>query len=734
MRLKSAFLSGLAPGALFFSSFAVAAPASLPVSASASPQTIALQQDQTSQQQQSCNTPSNRACWLPGFDINTDWEVNAPTTGVVRSYTFVLTEVDNYIGGDGVAKNKAMLINGQFPGPTVEANWGDTISVNVVNKLRTNGTGIHWHGIRQLNNNINDGVPGVTECPIPPGHNKTYTFTAMQYGTSWYHTHVSSQYAYGVTGSIQINGPASLNYDVDLGPFPISDWYYGSADELLYRVSDASHPFVPGRPGASPPSDNLLFNGTNINPRAGSGGSGGGGGGGAYATVNLTPGKRHRLRLINPSVDNTFTVSIVNHQMTVIATDFVPVDAYTTSSLFLGVGQRYDVILDASQGIDNYWINATYSATHACGSSNNPYPAAILHYDGAPVYTGGSGSGPGSYNPPGYNTDAADANDSNGTAAAVGPSNSTNVAGPGSNSTDSNNNGNHHRGGGGGGGGSGGNYNHNQGLPTNPGTPPPDTFCADNTQFVPVVPRVAPLDQFNPVAGDTLPVSLQTVGSRVFWQVNGSAIDVAWDKPTLQYLLEEGGNGYAGGGSGANNNNINGSDSDNHRGGGGGNSGLPNFPASANIIELPETGSQWSFWLIQNVSPVPHPMHLHGHDFLILGQSPAPSNPLGPANAGPVQFNMIDRSMLRTNNPVRRDATMLPSFGWLLVAFEATNPGAWVFHCHIAWHASEGLSAQFLEQPSKIRQAMDLNAVSGNCANWRTYEPTDPFQQTDSGI
>jgi hypothetical protein len=55
-------------------------------------------------------------------------------------------------------------------------------SVLKSNRIRTS---IHWHGIRQLNNNINDGANGVTECPIPPGHSKTYTFLAQQYGTSW---------------------------------------------------------------------------------------------------------------------------------------------------------------------------------------------------------------------------------------------------------------------------------------------------------------------------------------------------------------------------------------------------------------------------------------------------------------------------------------------------------------------------------------------------------------------
>lgn len=33
---------------------------------------------------QSCNVESNRACWSPGFDINTDYEANVPNTGVTR--------------------------------------------------------------------------------------------------------------------------------------------------------------------------------------------------------------------------------------------------------------------------------------------------------------------------------------------------------------------------------------------------------------------------------------------------------------------------------------------------------------------------------------------------------------------------------------------------------------------------------------------------------------------------
>jgi FtsP/CotA-like multicopper oxidase with cupredoxin domain len=45
-----------------------------------------------------------------------------------------------------------------------------------------------------------DGVPGVTQCPIAPKDNFNYTFLAMQYGSSWYHSHYSVQYADGTVG------------------------------------------------------------------------------------------------------------------------------------------------------------------------------------------------------------------------------------------------------------------------------------------------------------------------------------------------------------------------------------------------------------------------------------------------------------------------------------------------------------------------------------------------------
>jgi hypothetical protein len=57
--------------------------------------------------------------------------------------------------------------------------------------------------------------------------------------------------------------------------------------------------------------------------------------------------KRYLLRLINTSYDTTFIVSIDNHWMQVIEADFVPIEPYFNTSVLVGIGQRYHVIVEA---------------------------------------------------------------------------------------------------------------------------------------------------------------------------------------------------------------------------------------------------------------------------------------------------------------------------------------------------------------------------------------------------
>jgi hypothetical protein len=99
---------------------------------------------------------------------------------------------------------------------------------------------------------------------------------------------------------------------------------------------------------------------------------------------------------------------------------------------------------------------------------------------------------------------------------------------------------------------------------------------------------------------------------------------------------------------------------------------------------------------------------------------------------------------LNFNNPPRRDTVLITKNGWVIIAFKADNPGAWVLHCHIPWHASNGLALQVLESQSQFQQMMTperLNGTLENCANWAEwysnktnwYEPDGVFQE-DSGI
>ena len=231
------------------------------------------------------NGPLTRACWSNGFSIATDFDNKAPPDGVtvtVRAqyaidrviinnlqYNFEITNVTRPQPDGSGGLRQMQLVNGQYPGPTIRAKWGDTVIVNVKNSLEHNGTGIHFHGVRQYLSNQHDGVPGVTECPIAPGQSRQYKFRVTQFGTSWYHSHFSAQYADGVVGTIIFDGPATSNYDVDLGVLPITDWYYTP----VWTLNEvAAH----SRSG-QPVPDNVLINGTMVNAN----------GGGKYARMTV---------------------------------------------------------------------------------------------------------------------------------------------------------------------------------------------------------------------------------------------------------------------------------------------------------------------------------------------------------------------------------------------------------------------------------------------------------------
>ncbi|WOL14994.1 hypothetical protein Cni_G23775 [Canna indica] len=74
-----------------------------------------------------------------------------------------------------------------------------------------------------------------------------------------------------------------------------------------------------------------------------------------------------------------------------------------------------------------------------------------------------------------------------------------------------------------------------------------------------------------------------------------------------------------------------------------------------------------------------HPMHLHGHNFYVVGQGFGNYDPVN----DPANFNLVD--------PVEKNTVGVPVGGWLAIRFLANNPGVWLMHCHIDVHLSWGL-------------------------------------------
>lgn len=71
-------------------------------------------------------------CPDPSGIATTNCPPNIPNTGKIRPYNFVIER--GTLAPDGVGKN-GLLINGQFPGPTIEANWGDTFQVRLLTSV-----------------------------------------------------------------------------------------------------------------------------------------------------------------------------------------------------------------------------------------------------------------------------------------------------------------------------------------------------------------------------------------------------------------------------------------------------------------------------------------------------------------------------------------------------------------------------------------------------------------------
>lgn len=269
------------------------------------------------------------------------------------------------IAPDGFAHD-AIVVNGDYPGPVLTAVKGERFQIKVKNVLvdesMNKSTTVHWHGIKQRSSNEMDGTAMVTQCPIASGHSFMYDFTpADQSGSFWYHSHYTLQYCEGLRGPVVIYDPLDPYldmYDVDDTStiLTISDWYHVNA----YDITGTDNP------------DAILINGR---------GRYEGGPPVPLSVLSVVQGKRYRIRLMNMACKPSFVFSIDSHTFTVIEADSENTLPLAVDSVPILVGQRYSLILNANQTVDNYWIrtNPNYNTTFAGGLNS-----AILRYEGAP--------------------------------------------------------------------------------------------------------------------------------------------------------------------------------------------------------------------------------------------------------------------------------------------------------------------------------------------------------------
>ena len=286
-------------------------------------------------------------------------------TGPARQVRLVAEAVEVEVGPGEVWRTWGY--NGGYPGPEIRLAEGDRLEATVENRL-AEATTIHWHGIPVPN--PMDGVPGLTQEPIPPGGEFVYAFAAEPAGSYLYHSHVGLQLDRGLVAPLVIEErEPHVAYDRDVTI--VLDDYLPGAPEPLTAAGRGG--MVGGRMGRGrggmmggqvPPYRGLLLNGKlPTDPVA----------------IEVRRGERLRMRVMNPSGATTFRFAVGGHRLTVTHADGEPVRPVTVDALLVSMGERYDVVLEADN--PGAWpiAAATVEGTSA------PAQAVLRYRDAAAV-------------------------------------------------------------------------------------------------------------------------------------------------------------------------------------------------------------------------------------------------------------------------------------------------------------------------------------------------------------
>ncbi|KAF3441443.1 hypothetical protein FNV43_RR15357 [Rhamnella rubrinervis] len=293
-------------------------------------------------------------------------------------------EVEYIFLAPDCVERPVLAINGQFPAPTIRARTGDTMVIEVTNRLYTDGVTIHWHGIRQRGTPWADGASSITQCPIQPGETFVYRFKVDKPGTFVYQGHYGLQRTEGLYGFLIVDVAKGekepFHYDGEFNLL-LSDWWHRSAHEQQIMLS--AKPFrlvgeaqsllingrgqynctlAPGYATSNSSSPACKFKG---NEQC------------APTILNVLPNKTYRIRVASTTGFASENLIIANHTMTVVEADGNYVEPFTVDNLDVHTGESYSVLITTNQNHnENYWVSVGAIAR----PSTVPPALTILNY------------------------------------------------------------------------------------------------------------------------------------------------------------------------------------------------------------------------------------------------------------------------------------------------------------------------------------------------------------------
>ncbi|MEO6975814.1 MAG: copper resistance system multicopper oxidase [Gallionella sp.] len=304
-------------------------------------------------------SPFIKPAWASG--------VNAATgrTSMLSGTEFNLVIAEspvNFTGKQAIGTT----INGQVPAPTLYWREGDTVTLNVTNRMNVS-TSIHWHGM--IIPADMDGVPGLSYPGIAPGETFQYRFKVQQSGTFWYHSHTRFQEQTGLYGAIVIEPRETERFPSDREHVVVlSDWTDTDPEQVFANLKkmgsyySRTEPTTPeifkaaGMEGfAKAWKERMAWNRMRMSPRDLSDVTGYTY---TYLTNGVTPegnwtglfqrGEKVRLRFVNASSMTYFDVRIPGLKMTVVAADGQDVEPVSIDEFRIAVAETLDVIVSPS--------------------------------------------------------------------------------------------------------------------------------------------------------------------------------------------------------------------------------------------------------------------------------------------------------------------------------------------------------------------------------------------------